>query len=96
VILDAEREIFGTSRASLHLEEWLVTKETPKGCWVGYHQGHKFRWVSNTSKKRFAHPTKQEALNAYKQRKISFVKHSKARLNRALEDLSLVDDIGEV
>ena len=46
-------------------------KETPKGYWIGY--GHPDNgyvkgdsiWVSKTSKKRYAYPTKEEALFNY-------------------------------
>ena len=46
-------------------------KETPKGYWVGYGslEPGKLRgqskWVSKTSKKRFAYPTKEEALKSF-------------------------------
>ncbi len=90
VIIDAEMELFGTSKAKLECREYIVTAETPKGYWIGYLEGAKFRWVSKTSHRRFAHPTKEEALEAYRQRKTAYVRHSKARLRTAEEDLSLV------
>ena len=46
-------------------------KETPKGYWIGYgslNDGSlrsQSRWVSKTSKKRYAHPTKEEALKSF-------------------------------
>lgn len=90
VVIDAEMEIFGTSRAKLELREFFITARTPKGVWIGFSRGDKWKWVSNTSRKRYAHPTKAEASEAYKQRKLAFVRHAKAQLKRAEEDLSLL------
>lgn len=53
-------------------------KETPKGYWIGYgYQNDKSlksvgKWVSKTSKKRYAYPTKKEAL-------INFIKRTERR-----------------
>lgn len=54
----------------IELMEFNLHKETPKGYWIGY--GHPDnglqsydRWVSKTSLKRYAYPTKEEALNNY-------------------------------
>ena len=72
---------------SLHLKLTLKTynlhKETSKGYWIGY--GHPYnglqshsRWVSKTSKKRYAYPTKEMALINYikrTKRRISILKH---------------------
>ena len=53
-------------------------KETPKGYWIGYGSlgQHKYnwqKWVSKTSKKRFAYPTEKEALT-------NFIKRTEKRL----------------
>lgn len=90
VTIDAEMELFGVSRARLELREYKVVAETPKGYWITYGFGGKDKWVSKTSRKRYAHPTKAEASEAYKQRKLAFVRHAKAQLKRAEEDLSLL------
>lgn len=50
-------------------------KETPKGYWVGYgfhcpeNLRSNSRWVSKTGKKRYAYPTKEEALQSFMIRK---------------------------
>lgn len=56
----------------LELREFNMRKETPKGYWIGYgswEEDERLRgtskWVSKTSKRRFAHPTKEEALNYF-------------------------------
>lgn len=55
----------------LTLYTYNLHKETPKGYWIGYglHCPDNLRsnsiWVSKTAKKRYAYPTKEEALNNY-------------------------------
>ena len=52
----------------LELREYDLISETPKGYWVGYNMGSSFipkKWVSKTSKKRFAYPTMEEALTNF-------------------------------
>lgn len=73
----------------VELSEFSLLKETPKGCWICYGKqdgisGFK-RWVSKTSKKRYAYPTKQEALH-------SFIKRNERRakiLGRQLDTCNI-------
>jgi hypothetical protein len=57
-------------RPTMVLSTFNLHKETPKGYWIGYGhpdnglQSHS-RWVSKTAKKRYAYPTKEEALTNY-------------------------------
>jgi hypothetical protein len=77
--------------AKLILQRYRILKETPKGCWVeNYTQNG--RWVSNTSRKRFAHRTTEEAREAYRYRKRSYLGHAKATVRRAEMELGLADD----
>ena len=89
VTICAESEIYGVARAKLCLMEYKVHSKTPKGCWIGYFGG-KDHWVSDTSVKKFAYPTKEEALKGYEAKKKAYVRHSRNRLKRAEEDLALV------
>jgi len=60
---------FGNSK--LELEEYSLVKETPKGYWIGMYfnlyYGEPFwkKWIPKESKKRFAYPTEEEALENY-------------------------------
>lgn len=93
VTIDPDREIYGISMPKLVLHEYRMHSETPKGYWIGYMAfGGKERWISKTSKKRYAHETKEAALEAYKKRKEAYVRHCKERLKRAQEDLALASD----
>lgn len=80
----------------LYLRDYDVIAETPCGYWVAdYCKWPKQkRWVSKTSRKRFAHPTVQEAGAAYYHRKASFVDHCERRLERARREAALIDKEG--
>ena len=79
------------SHVHSYLSRFPIIKETPKGYWVGDY-GRK-RWVSNTTRKRFAHRTEAEAAEALRQRKISYVRHQKARLRKAENELALAETL---
>ncbi len=57
------------------LLEYVLIKETLKGYWIKRDfekyafYGGKTRWVSKTARKRFAYPSKEEALENYLSRK---------------------------
>lgn len=56
---------------SLILHTYHFLKETPKGYWIGYNNfiqdklKQSAHWVSKTSIKKFAYPTKKEALESF-------------------------------
>jgi hypothetical protein len=59
----------------LELREFTAFSETPKGFWIGYDWADKpHKWVSKTSVKRFAYPTKEEAL-------ANFIKRTEKRID---------------
>ena len=90
IVIDADREIYGTSFPKLELNEYDVSCETPKGFWISYFSGgSKDKWISKSARKRFAYPTKNEALDAYIKRKTSYVRHSERKLAEAKEDLKI-------
>jgi hypothetical protein len=58
----------------LELREYDLFKETPKGYWIGYDKFYKWKkWIPKISRKRFAYPTKEEALN-------NFIKRTEKRI----------------
>jgi len=69
-------EMFGYSEIAsrLELRTYDLIRETPKGYWIGT-KNYRLteRWVSKTSKKRFAYPTEQEAL-------VNYIKRTKRRI----------------
>lgn len=72
----------------ISLEEFEVLSETPKGYWINiYHffndRKMGMKWVSKTGKKRFAYPTKEEALESFRARTSRCIKILTARLEDA-------------
>lgn len=72
-------------KADLLLRVFLLKKETPKGYWITEQEKNnnifslqmKPKWIPKISKKRFAYPTKEEALKsriAINKRRIKFLK----------------------
>lgn len=83
-------DFFSTSILVLH--EYSLVKETEKGYWICYgsprflHSTRK--WIPKISKKRFAYPTKEEALNNYIVRTTKRIGYLESNLNRARLGLS--------
>lgn len=68
------------------LKQFFVYKETPCGYWIGDHGvfSTKYRrWVSKTSRKRFAHASRDDAWTSYLARKDRQIAIYKAKLERA-------------
>jgi len=65
-------------RPKMVLHTYNLHKETLKGYWIGYghpnngYQSHS-KWVSKTAKKRYAYPTKEEAM-------INYIKRTERRI----------------
>lgn len=73
---------------TVELSEFKLMKETPKGYWIGYSwDTEPYKWVSKTSRKRFAYPTKEEALKSFiirTQRSIQIMKERQYTAELAL------------
>jgi len=52
-----------------YLSEYEITKYTKKGVWIQAYGDEKGKFVLLSGKKRYAHPTKEEALDAFIYRK---------------------------
>lgn len=85
----------GPGHVRLKLSEFPVVSHTPKGVWLSWGfidengQYTKDRWVSNTSRKKFAYPTKEQALESFIARKRRQVLISKVRMIAAQDALYL-------
>lgn len=99
-----EWENVHTHGPNLKLKEYPIVANTPRGCWICFQKFQlltgalkppdallRDRWVSDHTRKRFAHRTKEEALAAYRRRKGSYVQHCKQRLWKAERELALVE-----
>lgn len=80
------------SKAVVYCSEFEVIKETPKGYWIntGFNQLlSPNKWVSKTSRKRFAHLSKDNAWESFIARKKRQVQILQAQLANAQECLTL-------
>lgn len=76
------------SESDPQLMEYKIVRKTPKGIVIQLNHPFKERWVSNAGKKRFAHPTKEEALDSYIKRKEVQIRILKDRLQFSKECLA--------
>lgn len=66
--LDDEYVRSGFPNPRLELRTYNLFKETSKGYWIGYGTFHELcwkKWIPKVSRKRYAYPTKKEALTNY-------------------------------
>lgn len=88
------------SDTKLVLMEFNLHKETPKGYWIGYGnltEGYRSSstWVSKTSKKRYAYPTKEEALNNFVKRMMRRKQILERQLDSCIIGLNQANEIFE-
>lgn len=74
------------------LKTLQILKETPKGYWIRDRHYWK-KWVSKDARKRYAYPTKKEALFNFKLRKERQEKILKARLEEVSQLLHQIDKV---
>lgn len=72
-----------TGSIRVKLDTYIVTKETHKGYWISSSLLPTKRWVSKTGKKRFAYPTKEQALESFYYRSKRWVMKAEQDLNKA-------------
>ena len=64
--IDGDAEAPKLPNPKVELIVFDVMSETKKGYWLGFKSlSMKMRWVSKVAKKRYAHPTKEEALQNF-------------------------------
>lgn len=86
---------YTASNTTLTCTQLNLIKETPKGYWIGYgfnipgNLRSEAKWVSKTSRKRYAYPTKREAIESFIARKRLQKRILKDRLEFCLESLEL-------
>lgn len=74
------------SQISIRLSTYKVIKLTPKGCWIAHNYDHNHlhkRFVLSDSRKKFAYPTKEQAMESFIRRKERQIIYLQANLNRA-------------
>lgn len=66
--LDEFENPIGSGTTEIHLMEFSIVRETPRGAWVSYY-GSEPRFVRNEARKRYACRTKEAALASFIARK---------------------------
>ena len=77
-------------------DTFKLVKETPKGYWITIDSLFFYswkKWISKTSRKRFAYPTKAEALNSFIIRKEKQIIHCERAMHNAKRALSIAKEI---
>lgn len=70
----------------VHERVFELIKETPKGYWINLFPDmgwNEKKWVSSNAKKRYAYPTKEEALSSFLARKRRQIEILEAQLSNA-------------
>lgn len=90
--IDEETYTGAWSRTELDLSTYKLFRETPKGYWIGCEWDVKpFKWVSKTSRKRFAYPTTAEALTNFIARTKCSIEIYEARIEAARQALWIAE-----
>lgn len=93
-------EYSGDYTISVVLNTYVLFKETPKGYWIGFGNlnglhGDK-KWVSKTSVKRYAYPTKEKAMNNFILRSEKRVKILQTQVSDVKSALSRAEQMKEI
>ena len=75
------------SYVKIEERKYRVVKETPCGYWISFEDR---KWISKTSKKRFAYPTKKEARDSFKARKTRQIEILTKQIDRAKTALNII------
>jgi hypothetical protein len=90
--VDGEYTTSSIPNPKINLITLNLFRETPKGYWIGYGDLNGFhssqKWVSKTARKRYAYPTKEEALN-------NFIKRNEKRIKILSRQVSVCQIVVE-
>ena len=88
----AEYSCYTDGNISICINSYTIIKQTNKGVWIQYHLSKKF--VLLTGVKRFAYPTKEEAINSLKcrkQRQLQIIKGMERIANNIIQQIEQKD-----
>ena len=90
----AEGVNYENGGSQIVIYEYSLYSETPKGYWISYwpDKKTKWKWISKTSRKRFAYPTKAEALESFRQRQVRRIAWGKCHAKEGEKFLALVEE----
>lgn len=81
------------NRVTIRERKFEILKETPCGFWIERweHARNEKRWVSSTARKRYAYPTRKEAMINFKARKYRQLQLVEAQLKKVNDAIYYVD-----
>lgn len=93
VLYRAEPLMYSNRQLEIMYEEYTILKYTPKGVWIEHPQyGHlKGKFVLLSGKKRFAYPTKEEALKSLYYRKKRQLLYLRNQIEIAETVINMID-----
>jgi len=87
-------DFYNIVRVTLELNTFEVLRHTPKGTWLDMGYENK-KWVLRDARKRFAHPTKEEALVGFLARKRRQLKILKTQVTNVEAAIRLGENFDE-
>ena len=90
---DPWSDTLGPSHVKVYLHEYPIINYTPKGVWINDYGNRKF--VLSSGRKRFAHPTKEEAKASFIARKIRQAEIYRARVQDAETAIQIIEGTKE-
>lgn len=93
-LLEGWNYLFNIPKVKIVEYTYSLIKETPKGYWITNNSllfkniNFGKRWISKTAKKRYAYPTKEEAINGFIARKNRQVTILSRKLEQAKQALN--------
>ena len=72
------------------IEAFRIVKRTECGVWIHLGYGVKDKFILNGARKRYAYPTKADALESYRIRKLRQIEHCREGERRAIQGLNQV------
>lgn len=74
---------YGLEDASIYFVKYLALKRTACGVWIWDGRARRRRFILDNATKKFAHPTKDDALRGYKARTKRYIAILRAKLEDA-------------
>lgn len=87
IVIDPDADLYGISDPELEIRRFVIIKRTRCGAWIGPPSGTRF--VNLKAKKRWAHPSKAEALEGLVRRCEVNLSYCRKRLAKAKAFLAL-------
>ena len=92
ILYRAEYSCYTDGNISICIKTYRIIKQTAKGVWIENYDSKKF--VLLTGRKRFAYPTKEEAINSLKctkQRQLKIIKGIERVANNIIQQIEQKD-----